>query len=271
MDSVNQLGRFLRARRAAVSPREAGLPDDDAPRRTPGLKQEEVARLAGLSEGYYARLEQAREKYPSEQVLQALARALRLNPDAARYLRGLVRDQDRPAPPDAEVSPHVLRLIEAWDATPALVLGSCLDVLAGNALGRALYALVLPYGNLVRFTFLDRSARTFYRDWRVIAEAGVAWLRATAGAAAEHPRLAELVAELSGDAEFHRLWSRFDVRDKANDTKRLHHPLVGDLTLNYQVFDVDGAPGQHLFTYQAEPGSPSERALARLRELTAAA
>ncbi|MEV5147109.1 helix-turn-helix domain-containing protein [Streptomyces sp. NPDC052727] len=271
MDSVNQLGRFLRARRAAVSPREAGLPDDDAPRRTPGLKQEEVARLAGLSEGYYARLEQAREKYPSEQVLQALARALRLNPDAARYLRGLVRDQDRPAPPDAEVSPHVLRLIEAWDATPALVLGSCLDVLAGNALGRALYALVLPYGNLVRFTFLDRSARTFYRDWRVIAEAGVAWLRATAGAAAEHPRLTELVAELSGDAEFHRLWSRFDVRDKANDTKRLHHPLVGDLTLNYQVFDVDGAPGQHLFTYQAEPGSPSERALARLRELTAAA
>ncbi|CAM5702470.1 hypothetical protein SCANM63S_02425 [Streptomyces canarius] len=172
MDSVNQLGRFLRARRAVVSPREAGLPDD-APRRTPGLKQEEVARLAGLSEGYYARLEQAREKHPSDQVLQALARVLRLNPDAARYMRALVRDQDRPAPADAEVAAHVMRLIEAWDTTPALVLGSCLDILAGNALGRAMYAPVLPYGNLVRFTFLDRvAARAFYRDWQLIAEAG---------------------------------------------------------------------------------------------------
>ncbi|MER6066304.1 helix-turn-helix transcriptional regulator [Streptomyces sp. NPDC001792] len=270
MDSVNQLGRFLRARRAAVSPREAGLPDD-APRRTPGLKQEEVARLAGLSEGYYARLEQDREKYPSDQVLQALAHALRLNPDAARYMRGLVRDQGRPASPDAEVSPHVIRLIEAWDATPALVLGSCLDVLAGNALGRALYAPVLPYGNLVRFTFLDQAAaRVFYRDWQLIAEAGVAWLRATAGPPAGRPRLAELVEELSTDAEFRRLWSRFDVRDKASDVKRLCHPLVGDLTLNYQILDVDGAAGQHLFIYQAEPGSPSERALLRLRESAAA-
>lgn len=270
MDSVNQLGRFLRARRAAVSPREAGLPDD-ALRRTPGLKQEEVARLAGLSEGYYARLEQAREKRPSDQVLQALAQALRLNPDAARYMRGLVRDQDRPAPPDAEVSPHVTRLIDAWDTTPALVLGSCLDVLAGNALGRALYAPVLPYGNLVRFAFLDQTAaRAFYRDWQLIAEAGVAWLRATAGVPAGRPRLDELVAELSADAEFQRLWSRFDVRDKTSDAKRLHHPLVGDLTLNYQILDVDGATGQHLFIYQAEPGSASERALLRLRETSAA-
>lgn len=266
MDSVNQLGRFLRARRAVVSPREAGLPDD-APRRTPGLKQQEVARLAGLSEGYYARLEQAREKHPSDQVLQALARVLRLNPDAARYMRALVRDQDRPASADAEVAAHVMRLIEAWDATPALVLGSCLDILAGNALGRALYAPVLPYGNLVRFTFLDKpAARAFYRDWQLIAEAGVAWLRVTAGAPAGRPRLDELVEELSADAEFRRLWSRFDVRDKTSDVKRLHHPIVGDLTLNYQILDVDGAAGQHLFIYQAQPGSPSERALLRLRD-----
>lgn len=269
MDSVNQLGRFLRARRAAISPLEAGLPDD-APRRTPGLKQEEVARLAGLSEGYYARLEQAREKYPSEQVLKALARALRLNPDATQYMRSLVGDQGRTAAPDAQVSPHVMRLVGEWDTTPALVLGSCLDILAGNALGRALYSLVLPYGNLVRFAFLDRTARTFYRDWQVVAEAGVAWLRATAGAPALRPRLTELVGELSVDAEFHRLWSRFDVQDKASDVKRLRHPLVGDLSLNYQIFDVSGAAGQLLFAYQAEPGSPSERALARLRELTPA-
>ncbi|MGV9937765.1 MmyB family transcriptional regulator [Streptomyces olivaceoviridis] len=269
MDSVNQLGRFLRARRAAVTPRQVGLPDD-APRRTPGLKQEEVARLAGLSEGYYARLEQARERYPSDQVLLALAEALRLNPDAARYMRSLVREQGRPAVPDAEVSPHIRRLIEEWEATPALVLGSCLDILAGNALGRALYALALPYGNLVRFTFLDRAAHTFYRDWQTIAEAGVAWLRASAGASAGRSRLTELVEELSADAEFRRLWARFDVRDKASDVKRLHHPLVGDLTLRFHVFDVDGAAGQHLFTYHAEPGSASERTLRRLRELTTA-
>ncbi|GLX49190.1 transcriptional regulator [Streptomyces hygroscopicus subsp. hygroscopicus] len=269
MDSVNQLGRFLRARRAAVSPREAGLPDD-ATRRTPGLKQQEAARLAGLSEGYYARLEQGRERYPSDQVLQALAHALRLNPDAVRYMRALVRDQGEPAVLDAEVSAHVTRLIDAWETTPALVLGSCLDVLCANALGRALYGPVLPHGNLVRFTFLDRAARTFYRDWQLVAEAGVAWLRATAGASSNHPRLAELVGELSADAEFHRLWCGFDVRDKTSDVKRLHHPLVGDLSLGYQIFDIDGAPGQHLFVYQTELGSPSERALRRLRELTAA-
>ncbi|GGM14475.1 transcriptional regulator [Streptomyces fumigatiscleroticus] len=264
MDSVNQLGQFLRARRAAVSPSQAGLPDD-APRRTRGLTQEEVARLAGLSEGYYARLEQGREKYPSDQVLRALARVLQLNSEAARYMRDLVREQARTALTDGDVPPHVMRLVEEWDGTPALVLGSCLDILAANALGRALYAVVLPYGNLVRFTFLDPAARIFYRDWPEIAESGVAWLRATAGVSAHHPRLAELVGELSADAEFDRLWHRFDVRDKSSDIKRLHHPLVGDLTLRYQIFDIDGAPGRHLFAYQADPGSPSERALARLR------
>ncbi|MET8561049.1 helix-turn-helix domain-containing protein [Streptomyces flaveolus] len=164
------------------------LPGDDVPRRTPGLKREEVARLAGLSEGCYARLEQAREKYPSEQGLQALARALRLNPDAARYLRGPVRDQDRPRPAEHGGVP----------ARPAPDRGPGRRARPGPRLlprrtgrhpplGRALYALVLPYGNLVRFAFPDRAARTFCRDWPVIAEAGAAWLRATAGAAAEPP------------------------------------------------------------------------------------
>jgi hypothetical protein len=122
----------------------------------------------------------------------------------------------------------------------------------------------------VRFAFLDEAARTFYRDWEDIAEAGVAWLRSTAGASPDNPRLNDLVDELSGNAEFGRLWRQFNVRAKASDIKRLRHPVVGDVTLRYQIFSVNGAAGQHLFTYQAEPGSPSEEALARLHDLNVA-
>ncbi|MFF4346197.1 helix-turn-helix domain-containing protein [Streptomyces sp. NPDC001530] len=269
MDGVNQLGQFLRARRAAVSARQAEIASD-APRRAAGLTQEDVARLAGLSEGYYARLEQGRERYPSDQVLQALVRVLGLNMDAAEHLHGLVRQHRRPAVQDAEVDSHLLHLMEEWGSTPALVLGPCLDILAANPLGLALYSVALPYGNLVRFAFLDRAARTFYRDWEDIAEAGVAWLRSTAGTAPDNPRLTDLVEELPRDAEFDRLWRQFDVRAKSSDTKRLCHPVVGEVDLTYQVFNVNGASGQHLFTYQAEPGSAGEEALIRLQNLTVA-
>ncbi|MFF0050771.1 helix-turn-helix domain-containing protein [Streptomyces sp. NPDC005498] len=264
MDSANQLGQFLKARRVAVSPGQAGLRETRS-RRTRGLTQREVARLAGLSDGYYARLEQGRERHPSDQVLHALGRVLRLNADSARYLHSLALDRPRSVPQDAEVAPHIARLVEEWQDTPTLVLGPCLDILAVNGLGGALYSLALPYGNLVRFTFLDAEATTFYRDWQEVAEAGVAWLRATGGTESPQSRLAALVDELSADRRFRLLWRRHEVRDKTDDTKRLRHPAVGELTLRYQVFLIDGFPGQCLFTYQAEPGSSSAEALTKLR------
>ncbi|MDN3027054.1 hypothetical protein [Streptomyces sp. S.PB5] len=181
-----------------------------------------------------------------------------------------MNDRDRSTVPVPEVTQPVVRLIEAWEDTPALVLGSCLDILAANALGRALYQLALPYGNLVRFTFVDPAARVFYRDWQDIAEAGVAWLRSTGGSRARDARLTEIVDELASHEEFQRLWGRYEVHGKASDVKRLHHPVVGDLTLRYQIFDVGQAVGQYLFTYQPDPASPGEKALAELRAVAAA-
>lgn len=141
-----------------------------------------------------------------------------------------------------------------------------MEVLATNTPGaRALYEPVLPYGNLIRFTFLDLAARVFYRDWQEIAEAGIAWLRATAGLEVRDARLTEIVDELGPSDAFRGLWGRYEVQDKRSDIKRLCHPVVGDLSLHYQIF-LDRTAGQYLLTYQAEPGSPSEKALAALRD-----
>ncbi|MCT9931851.1 helix-turn-helix transcriptional regulator [Planotetraspora sp. A-T 1434] len=270
MDSGSQLGQFIRARRAAITPAEVGLPNG-GPRRTTGLRREEVAMLAGLSEGYYARLEQGREKNPSDQVLEALIRVFGLNADAAEHLYRLSRRESGPRIRHSpQVRPHILRLIEGWSATPALVVGPRLDVLAANALGMGLYSVAIPDGNLVRFTFVNPAAREFYRDWDEIARTGVAALRATAGADPNDPELTHLVVELSArSAEFRQLWGHYDVQNKTYEVKRFRHPEVGDLTLIQQSFNINGVPGQQLVTFQTEPGSPGEEGLALLSSLVA--
>jgi transcriptional regulator with XRE-family HTH domain len=270
MNSVNQLGEFLRARRAATTPAQAGLPDTGL-RRTPGLRREEVAMLAGLSKGYYARLEQGLEKYPSDQVLSALTRIFGLDQDAEEHLHHLARRTSRPWAKHCEdVHPHLMRMLEGYRDTPAMIYNSRLDILAGNTLGKALLSEPLESGNLVRFTFLNPKARKFYQDWDEIARIGVAHIRATASSDPDDSALAALVGELSqASPEFCRLWGQYDVRGKTNEIKLLHHPVVGDLTLIYQSFNVAYAPGQQLATYTAEPGSSSEEGLARLRSLVA--
>ncbi|WP_431967307.1 helix-turn-helix transcriptional regulator [Actinacidiphila sp. bgisy160] len=270
MEDFTGLGAFIRARRAATSPAQVGLPDT-GPRRTPGLRREEVATLAGLSEGYYARLEQGREKYPSDQVLDALTRVFGLDREAEEHLHHLARRTGQHwAKRREDVSPHLQDMLEAYGDTPAMILSPRLDILAGNRLGRALYSVVLEDGNLVRFTFLNPAARTFYQNWDEIARTGVAHLRAAASVDPDDTALQDLVRQLSEKSpEFLRLWQQYDVRGKTRSIKMLHHHQVGDLTLIYQSFDVSGAPGQQLVTYQAEAGSPSETQLARLSALTA--
>ncbi|MFG1646798.1 helix-turn-helix transcriptional regulator [Amycolatopsis sp. NPDC049252] len=272
MTRENVLGEFLRARRAQVRPADLGLPAGSG-RRVAGLRREEVALLAGVSTDYYVRLEQGRERHPSAQVLDALARALDLDGEATDHLHRLGRPATAPRrrPRRREqVGPNLLRLMDGWPGTPAVVLGRCLTVLAHNALGKALFDGHTHSGDLVRLVFLDPDAREFYPDWERVAVNTVGGLRAAAGIDPDDPRLIETVGELSVKSEaFRTLWARHDIRQKTRETKRFHHRLVGDLTLSYEALTVNSAPGQQLVVYQAEPGSPSEAALTLLGSLTA--
>ncbi|WP_280462317.1 helix-turn-helix transcriptional regulator [Nocardia carnea] len=270
MNSDNRLGAFLRARRELVRPEEFGLPGGGR-RRVAGLRREEIAMLAGVSADYYVRLEQGRDKHPSEQVVTALARVFSLDDEGTAHLRELARPTAaRPRPPrrPERVTPGLLRLMEAWSHTPAVVLGRHLDVLAANPLAAAVNACSVPGVNQVRMVFLDPRAREVFPNWSRIAADTVASLRATAGTDLDDPRLTELVGELSLKSdEFRRLWARHDVRAKTSGIKQFHNEMVGELTLAYESFAVSGAPGQLLIAYHAEPGSPSERSLALLGSL----
>ncbi|MEV0563783.1 helix-turn-helix transcriptional regulator [Dactylosporangium sp. NPDC049742] len=271
MHSDNRLGEFLRARREVTRPEDFGLPEP-ARRRTPGLRREEVALLAGVSADYYVRLEQGREKHPSDQVIDALARVYTLNDEGIAHLRELARPASRPRrrPRQPErVSAHLLRLLDLWTETPAMVVGRHLDVLANNALAAALNHCSVKGQNQVRAVFLDPATRRIYADWPKVAAETVASLRATAGADLDDPRLTDLVGELSLKSEdFRRLWARHDVAAKTAGTKRFVHPMVGELTLSFETFTVNGAPGQQLLVYHAEPASPSAQALRLLTTMT---
>jgi transcriptional regulator with XRE-family HTH domain len=270
----NPIGDFLRARRELVRPEDVGL-EPGARRRVPGLRREELALLAGVSSDYYVRLEQGRDRRPSEQVLEALARALQLDEDAAAHLRELVRAEGtvrrRPRPKVERVRPGLLRMMEAWPGSPAFITGRRMDVLAANRLAVALYPVCAERGNMVRALFLDRDASCMlYTDYEKVAMETVASLRASAGPDVDDPALNELVGELSVKSEhFRKLWARHEVRAKTSGQKQVRHPLVGEMTVSYETFTVNGADGQQLVVYHAEPGSPSERALNLLGAMTA--
>jgi transcriptional regulator with XRE-family HTH domain len=261
----NRLGEFLRARRELVRPDDAGLPAGHGRRRVPGLRREELALLAGVSSDYYVRLEQGRDRHPSEQVVDALARALQLDEDATAHLHELARPpapRRRRRPPAERVRPSLLRMLDAWPDSPAFIVGRRFDVLAANPLAGALVPTAARRGNLVRDLFLQAESRELYPEFDAVADATVASLRASAGSDVDDPLLIELVGELSVKSEhFRRLWARHDVRVKTNGHKRFNHPLVGELTTAYETFTVNGADGQQLIVYHAEPGSASERAL----------
>ncbi|MET8287039.1 helix-turn-helix transcriptional regulator [Streptomyces sp. NPDC051639] len=268
----NALGGFLRARRAQLRPEDVGLPASGR-RRVPGLRREEVATLAGVSTDYYMRLEQGRERHPSRQVLEAVAKALRLDDDAVEHLYRVATPttrRTRRAHRVERVGPHLRRLLETWRDTPAFVLGNALDILAHNHLAAALFTGFTSCDNLLRMTLLDPAAHHFYRDWDRAAASCVAALRRAAGADSDDPRLIEIVGELSmKSAEFRALWARHDVRGKTREAKHFHHAEVGDLELHYEAFTVNSAPHQQLVVYQAEPGSSSADALALLGSLSA--
>lgn len=270
--SRDQLGEYLRARRAQVQPEEVDLPRQGA-RRVSGLRREEVASLAGLSVDYYTRLEQGRERHPSASVLNALARVLRLGEDAQRYLFAIAtagpRTQRRVAGAP-RVSESLLAMIHEWPAHPTVLLDRCHNVVAANQLGRALYDGHRHGDNLVRLVFLDSTSRELFREWDKVASSSVAALRATAALQPDAADIAALIGELSMQStEFAQRWAKADVRHKQSEQLLLHHPLVGELDLIYEPLRPSGDLDVLMKIYRAEPGSSTAERLTVLGSLTA--
>ncbi|GLZ80496.1 DNA-binding protein [Actinorhabdospora filicis] len=268
MDRKEQLGEFLRSRRARLRPEEFGLPDYGRVRRVPGLRREELARLAGVSVDHYVRLEQGRDLRFSAEVLAAVARVLRLDEHERAHLFRLARPGGADDA-DQAVRPGIARLLETFEGVPAYIVGRRVDVLAWNAMAEALFSFG-ERPNFARYVFLDPASRSLFRDWDLKAADTVAYLRNDAGRHPGDPELAALVGELSiRSAEFRGLWAVHEVRDKTHGSHRFHHPVVGDLDLGYETLRPSGAEEQVLVAYA--PGEGSADALRMLRELSSAA
>ncbi len=272
MALMTEFGEYLRRRRAELRPSDVGLPDT-AFRRVQGLRREEVAQLAGVSTDYYTRLEQGRDLSPSDAVLDALARALELDDAGRAHLQHLAhpaRPSRRQTRAVQRVRSTVQSMLDAWTGQPAFVLGRRGDVLATNALARALLVDfdAMPYRdrNLTRWILLDPAARELYVDWAQIASEMVAILRLDAGAHPDDPRTTELVGELTlKSPEFSRWWSQHKVLDRTWGHKRFNHPVVGPLEIDYEALHLPGDPNQTLFVYRVPDGdTPSAEALALL-------
>ncbi|MEU2363811.1 helix-turn-helix transcriptional regulator [Streptomyces noursei] len=273
-----EISAFLKARRAALDPREVGLPDGFGRRRVRGLRREEVAQLAGISVDYYTRVEQGRAPAVSDSVLDAIARALRLSDGEVTYLRNVAVPRRRPAEgpaccvpgPAQTVRPEIRQLLTAMDpSVAAVVLGRGLDVLAwndaGGRLALDLETLDPARRNTALLVFLEPAAREVYPDWEEKAEEIVGNLRADSGRHPDDPRICEVVNELlAGSPEFRRMWAAQGVRECLRGTKRVRHPEVGELTVTFESFRLGADPDQVLVTYTASPGSPSEAGLRRL-------
>jgi transcriptional regulator with XRE-family HTH domain len=277
MDASNALGEFLRARRRLVRPEDVGI-GISGTRRVEGLRREEVAMLAGISTDYYLRLEQGRDRNPSPQVLNAIARALTLDQDAADYLIGLTRVQGTGAsartrgrvPRPEQVSQSIRELIDGWSGNPAWVQNRFFDVLAVNDLASALSPSYAPGVNLLSAAFLDPAERERRIDWELMTRKGVATLRALAGPDVDDPRLIELVGDLSLKSErFRDLWARHDVMPHTGQVARLRHPQVGDLELRSNKLTIAGSDGLILVVFHPEPGSRSAELLQMLGNLSA--
>ncbi|GAA1988565.1 helix-turn-helix transcriptional regulator [Amycolatopsis minnesotensis] len=266
----NDLGEFLRARRAGLTPDQIGLPVEfGAGRRVAGLRRGEVARLAGVSTEYYTRLEQGRARQPSEQVLDALCDALRLDDIERRHLfalAGAIAGHRDPAGPSARLRPALRQVLESMDLAAAFVSDRNLTVVGGNALWALLFPAVaeLPRRerSMARWTLLDPRARLVWCDWERVARDYVHGLRLAAAAQPRNQRIASLIGELMmRSPEFPAWWSEHRVQERSTGLKRLHHPVAGDLELRYEVLTPVADPGHTLVVYSAPTGSPAQERL----------
>ncbi|MFF9767078.1 helix-turn-helix domain-containing protein [Streptomyces sp. NPDC053086] len=269
LDRRAELSEFLRSRRARLKPEDVGLASFGRHRRVPGLRREELAQLAGVSVAYYTRLEQGNGRNVSAEVLDSIARALRLTDAEHAHLTHLAKPKahkKKAGAPQQQVRPALRQLLAVLDGVPAYIVGRRAEILAWNRAAAALFGdwaeLAPAERNWARLVFLRPDYRDLFVDWEQKAIDIVCALRMDAGCFPDDPRLSALVGELSVKSdEFRRLWATHDVKEKSHGIKRLHHPLVGDLSLNFESFRLAGDSDQSLITYHAEPGSPSAESL----------
>jgi transcriptional regulator with XRE-family HTH domain len=256
-DASNPLGAFLRARRELVTPELAGI-SSDGTRRVPGLRREEVAMLAGISGDYYLRLERGRDRNPSVQVLEAIARVLQLDDEHLQHLLSLAAEpprRRRRRPRKEVVAPATLGLLHAL-VQPAFIEGRYFDILASNRLATALSPGLAVGGNQLRDLFLNRAEQARYPDWEGMTECFVASLRQAVGTDIDDPRFIELTGELAlASPRFRQLWGRHEVRGQRGTLIRFDHPHVGPLTLNRERMSIGGTDGQMLVIYHPTAGS----------------
>jgi hypothetical protein len=280
VDNRAEIREFLASRRAKVTPEQVGLPSGGGKRRVPGLRREEVAVLAGVSTDWYIRLEKGHINGVSADVLDAVARALHLDEAERAHLFDLARAAKPTRAPrrraQSRVRPSMQRIVDSMVTTPAFVRNGRLDLLAINALGRALYAPVFDDparpANLARFNFLDPRAEDFFPDWDDAANTTVALLRTEAGRDPHNRDLTDLIGELATRSdEFRVRWAAHNVRLHHSGTKCFQHPVVGALDLAFEAMDLPAEPGLTLTAYTAEPGAPSADALRLLASWAATA
>ncbi|MDG4827411.1 helix-turn-helix transcriptional regulator [Asanoa sp. WMMD1127] len=282
MDNRVEVREFLTSRRAKVSPERAGLPTAGR-RRVPGLRRSEVAALAGMSVEYYAKLERGSLAGVSPGVLDAIARALRLDDAERVHLLRLAHEADgsnavlRPRRrPGQQVRPSLQWTLDAITTAPAILSNGRMNIVAANQLGRAMYVDHYADGgnppNFARFIFLDGRADRFYPDWGLAADTCVANLRTSAAKDPHDKGIHDLVGELSTRSdEFRRRWGAHDVRTHGAGRKHFHHHIVGDLDLAYDSMDLRADHDLALTVYTAEPGSPTHDALRLLATWAASA
>ncbi|MBM9506140.1 helix-turn-helix transcriptional regulator [Actinacidiphila acididurans] len=273
-DPRRELAEFLRTRRTRLLPQDVGL-EPGPRRRVAGLRREELALLAGVSADYYQRMEQGRDVRPSEQVLDALARALNFSAEESRHLHSLAAAARTPArgprhrPPE-EVPPTTLRLLHTM-TTPTLVVGRFLDVLAWNPLAGVLlreFTRLPPAERNLLMLLLHPEADQACPDRAATVAELTGMLRTQTAADPGHPRGVELVGQLAVRSdEFPTLWARHDVEEPTRGRMRINHPMVGELNLDWDAYPIPGPPGPVLITYTAEPGSPDDERLRLLATL----
>lgn len=272
MDIAKDIREFLMTRRAKITPEQVGL----APgmrRRVPGLRREEAAQLAGVSTEYYTQIERGNVAGVSDEVLQAISRALRLSDDETVHFFNLVRAAAGTRTPTRNKRAAVKKLPEGVQAlmdgmagSPAIVMDGNLDILAANPLGQLLYSPLYDRAvgrpNFARFIFLDSSAAQVFPEWERSADEAVALLQAEAARDPHSAAITQIVGELATQSiEFRTRWAAHNVTAHRHGVKKFGHPEFGDLTLTYNVFEVTATPGLSLVGYTAEPNSPSAQAL----------